>query len=90
MNAGQSNVQHTGRSKREISSAMLDEEAQLSPIVRTGPPERPPQTAGHSVDSMAGRIGLSILHISALRRVAGTPQLQEMLEDLIDPSAIVH
>ena len=66
---------------------MLDEEAQLSPIVRTGPPERPPQTAGHSVDSMAGRIGLSVLHRSAPRRVAGTPQLQAPLEDLTDPSA---
>ena len=69
---------------------MLDEEAQLSPIVRTGPPERPPQTAGHSVDSMVGRIGLSVLHRSAPRRVASTPQLQALLKDLIDPLATIH
>ena len=90
VNAGQSNVQRAGCSRRGISSAVLDEEAQLSPIVRTGPPERPPQTAGHSVDSMAGRIGLSVLHRSAPRRVSGTPQLQALLEDLTDPSATIH
>ena len=69
---------------------MLNEKAQLSPIVRTHTPERPPQTAGHFVDSMAGQIGLSVLHRLALRRVASTPQLQAMLKDLTYPSAIVH
>ena len=69
---------------------MLDKETQLSPVVRTGPPERPTQTAGQSVDSMAGRIGLSVLHRSAPRRVAGTPRLQAPLEDLTDPSATVY
>ena len=64
---------------------MLDDGAQLSLVVRTGPPERPPQTARHSVDSMAGRIGLSVLHKSAPRRMAGTPQLHALLEDLTDP-----
>ena len=54
VNAGQSDVQRTGCSRRGINSAVLDEEAQLSPIVKIGPPERPPQTARHSVDSMAG------------------------------------
>ena len=37
MNAGQANVQPIGRSRRGISSAVLDEETQLSPIARTGP-----------------------------------------------------
>ena len=60
VNAGQSNVQRTRHSKRGINSAVLDEEAQLSPVVRTSSPERPPQTARHSADSMAGRIGLSV------------------------------
>ena len=67
VNAGQTNVQRIGRSRRGISSAVLDEENQLSPVARTGPPERLTQTAGQSVDSMAGRIGLSIC----------TDQLQE-------------
>ena len=90
VNAGQANVQCIGRSRRGISSVVLDEETQLSPVARTGPPERLTQAAGQSVDSMARRIGLSVLHRSAPRRMAGTPQLQAPLEDLTDPSATVY
>ena len=46
VNAGQANVQQIGCSRRGISSAVLDEETQLSPVARTGPPERLTQTAG--------------------------------------------
>ena len=84
MDARQANVQCIGCSRRGISSTVLNEETQLSPVVRTGSPERPTQTAGQSVYSMAGRIGLSVLHRSAPRRVADTPQLQTLLEDLAD------
>ena len=38
------NVQRTGRSGCGISSAVMDEEAELSHRVSTGPPERPTQT----------------------------------------------
>ena len=38
VNAGQSNFQRSGRSRRGISSAVSDEEAQLSPVVSTSPP----------------------------------------------------
>ena len=69
---------------------MLDKEAELSLVVRTVSPERPTQTIGQSVDSMGGRIGLSILHESAPRRVASTPQLQALLEDLTNPSTTVY
>ena len=41
VHAGQSNVQCTSCSRKGISSTVLDEEAQLSPIVSIGPPERP-------------------------------------------------
>ena len=54
VNAGQSNFQCSGRSRRGISSAVLDEEAQLSPAVSSGPPQRPTQTVGCTVDSVAG------------------------------------
>ena len=47
------NVQRSGQLERGISSAVLDEEEQLSPIVSTGPPQKPPQTAECAVDSMA-------------------------------------
>ena len=90
VNAGQANVQRIGRSRRGISSAVLDEETQLSPVARRGPPERLTQTAGQSVDSMTGRIGLYVLHRSAPRRVVGTPQLQAPLKDLTNPSATVY
>ena len=66
---------------------MMDEEVQLSPVVSTGSPQRTTQTAGGAVDSMAGRIGLPLLHRSGPKRVADTPQLQASLEDLTDPSA---
>ena len=42
VNAGQSNVQCTRRSRKGISNAVLDEEAPLSFVARTSPPERPP------------------------------------------------
>ena len=77
VNAGQSNVHHTGYSRRGISSSVLDEEAQLSLVVRMGPLERPIQTARHSLDSMAGQIGLSVLHRSAPKRVPGKGGLSE-------------
>ena len=67
-----------------ISSAVLDEETQLSPVARTGPPERLTQTAGHAGDSMVRRVGVSVVRRSAPRRVAGTPQLQTLLENLAD------
>ena len=41
VNAGQSNFQCSGHSRRGMSNAVLDEEAQLSPIVNSGPPQRP-------------------------------------------------
>ena len=90
VNAGQANVQCIGRSRKGISSAVLDEETQLSPVAKIGPPKRLTQTAGQSVDSMAGQIGLFVLHRSAPRRVAGTPQLQAPLEDLTDASATIY
>ena len=52
---------------------MLDEEAQLSPIVSIGPPQRPTQTAGRAVDSMAAQIGLSVVRRSDPRRVVDAP-----------------
>ena len=89
MNAGQSNVQRTRRLGRGISSAVVNEEAQLSPAVSAEPPERPTQTAGHAGDSMVRRVGLSVVRRSGPRRVADTPQLQALLEDLVDPSATI-
>ena len=68
VNVGQSNVQHSGRARRGISNAVLDEVAQLSPVFRTGTPQRPTQTARHTVDSLAGRIGLSIMGRSGPKR----------------------
>ena len=68
---------------------MLDEEAELSPIVSTGPPQRPTQTAGCAVDSMAARTGLLVLRRSDPRRLVDAPQLQALLEDLTDPSATI-
>ena len=72
-----------------IGSSVLDEETQLSPVVRTGPPERPTQTAGHAGDSMVRQFGLSVVCRSAPRRVADTPQLQALLEDVADHSATI-
>ena len=66
---------------------MLDEEAQLSPAVSTGPPQRPTQTARHAVDSMAARLGLSVVHRSGPGSVVDALQLPALLEDLTDPSA---
>ena len=65
---------------------MLDEVAHLSPVVRIGTPQRPTQTTGCAVASMAGRIGLSVMGRSGPKSVADTPQLQALLEDLTDPS----
>ena len=39
--AGQSNVQCSGCARRGIGSAVLDEVAHLSPVVRIGTPQRP-------------------------------------------------
>ena len=36
---------------------------------------------------MTGRIGLSVMGRSGPKRLADTPQLQALLEDLTDPSA---
>ena len=83
------NVQCSGQLERGISSAVLDEEAELSPIVSTGPPQRPTQTAGCAVDSMAARTGLLVLRRSDPRRLVDAPQLQALLEDLTDPSATI-
>ena len=67
----------------------MDEEAQLSPIVSTRPPERPTHTTRHAVDSMVRRIGLFVMRKSAPRRMADTPQLQAFLEDLANPLATI-
>ena len=83
------NVQCSGQLERGISSAVLDEEAELSPIVSTGLAQRPTQTAGCAVDSMAVRSGLLVLRRSDPRRLVDAPQLQALLEDLTDPSATI-
>ena len=83
------NVQRSGQLERGISSAVLDEEEQLSPIVSTGPPQKPTQTAGCAVDSMAARTGLPILCRLDPRRLVDAPELQALLEDLTDPSATI-
>ena len=67
----------------------MNEEAQISPSVTSEPPERPTQTAGHAGDSMVRQLGLSVVRRSAPRRVADTPQLQALLEDLADHSATI-
>ena len=51
----------------------MNEEAQLSPVVSTKPPQMPTQTAGHSGDSMIRRVEVSVVCRSAPRRVADTP-----------------
>ena len=68
---------------------MMNEEAQISPSVTLEPLERPTQTAGHAGDSMVRQLGLSVVHRSAPRRVADTPQLQALLEDVADHSATI-
>ena len=83
------NVQRSGRLQRGISSAVMDEEAQFSPAISTGPPERSTHTVRHAGDSMVRRIGLSVEHRSAPRRAVDTPQLQALPEDLADPSATI-
>ena len=85
--AGQSNVQCSGCARRGNGSTVLDEVGHLYPIVRIGTPQRLTQTAGCAVDSIAGRIGLSVMGRSGPKRVADTPQLQALLEDLTDISA---
>ena len=89
MNAGKSNVQRSGRSKRGISNAVMNEKAQLSPVVSTGPPQRPTHTTGHARDSIAAQIGLSVVRRSGSRRVADTSQLQALLEYLTNRSATI-
>ena len=89
VNAGQSNVQRSRCLGKGMSSAVMNEEAQNSPAVSTGPPERPTQTAGRAADSLVRQIGPSVVRRSGPRRVADTPQLQALLEDLADPSATI-
>ena len=89
VNAGQSNVQHNGCFERGIGNAVVDEEVKISPAVSIGPLERPTQTAGCAADSLVRRIGQSVVHRSGPRKVADTPQLQALLEDLADPSATI-
>ena len=74
---------------KRIGSAVLDEEAKMSPAVSKGPLERPTQTAGCAADSLVTRIGQSVVHRSGPRRVADTRQLQALLEVLADPSATI-
>ena len=88
-NAGQPNFQRSGRLRRGISSAVSDEDAQLSPAVSSGPPQRPTQTARRAVDSVAGQNGLSVVCKLGLKWVADTPQPQALLKDLTDPSATI-
>ena len=52
--AGQSNVQCTGCARRGIGSVVLDKVAHISPVFRIETPQRPTQTVGRAVDSMAG------------------------------------
>ena len=40
--------------------------------------------------SISGRIGLSVMGRSGPKRVANTPQLQALLEDLTNPSATIY
>ena len=68
---------------------MLDEEEQLCPIVSTGPPQKPTQVAGCTVDSLAAQTGVPVLCRSDPRRLFDAPQLQALLEDLTDPSATI-
>ena len=75
--------------KRGIGSAVLDEVAHLSPVVRRETPQRPTQTAKRAVDSMAAQTGLLVLRRSDPRRLVDAPQLQALLEDLTDPSATI-
>ena len=67
----------------------MNEEAQISPAISAKPQERPTQTTGHPGDSMVRRFGLFVVRRSAPRRVADTPQLQALLEDLADPSTTI-
>ena len=83
------NVQRTRQLGRGISSTVMNEEAQISPSVTAKPPERRTQTARHTGDSMFRRVGVSVVCRSAPRRVADTPQLQALLEDLAYPSATI-
>ena len=83
------NVKRSGQLKRRISTSVLYEEAQLSPIVSIGPPQRSTQTAGCVADSMAARTGLPILRRSDPRRLVDEPQLQALLEHLTDFSATI-
>ena len=83
------NVQYNGHFTRGISSVVLDEEAQNSPAVSTRPPKMPKHTIGHAVESLVRRIGLSIVCRSGPRRVADTPQVQALLEDLVDLQATI-
>ena len=69
---------------RGHTSASMDEEAQNSPAVSTGQPQRPTQTARPTADSLVRRIGPSIVCRLGPRRVADTPQVQALLEDPAD------
>ena len=55
---------------------MMNDEAQLYPAVNEGPLQRPTQTEGRAMDSMATRIGLSIVHRLGPRRVLIHPSFK--------------
>lgn len=42
------------------------------------------------MDSMARRMGLSIVYRSVLRRMTDTTYLQALLQDLLDPSTTIY
>ena len=73
VNAGQSNFQRSGRSRKGISSAVLDEETQLSPVVSSRSRQRSTQTVGRPVDSVAGRIGLFVVRRLGPRSMVDIP-----------------
>ena len=82
-------VQRSGRLERGITSAVMDKEAQLSTVVSTRPPQRTTPTLGGAVDSMVRQIELFVLYRSGPKKVADTPQLQALLEDLTDRLATI-
>ena len=67
----------------------MDEEAKNSPVVSTRHPQRPTQTARPTADSLVRWIGSSVVCRSGPIRVADTPQVQALLEDLTDTLATI-
>ena len=83
------NIQHTRHLGRGISSAVLDEEAQLSPTISIKPLERPMHIVERTREPLVRRTGLSVKHRSAPSRMADTPQLQASPENLVFPLATI-